>query len=105
MKKFTERALENANTIDLTNEFKSLVEKMLQDVENISPKIEHFFSDKAFSDNPKLVAAFKNLEPAVKGNVRVKDQIHSWLIHQMQNMSKVIDGMKKTVDHVEKNSQ
>jgi ElaB/YqjD/DUF883 family membrane-anchored ribosome-binding protein len=104
MKKFTDKKLENANTVDLTIEFKSMVEKMLNDIEELSPKIEELFSDQAFSANHKLVAAFKNLEPAVKGNKRVKDQIHSWLIHQMQNMAKTVEGMKKTVDHVEQNS-
>jgi len=104
MKKYTDKKMENANTVDLTEEFKSMVDSILKDVEEISPKIEELFSDKAFSSNPKLTAAFKNLQPAVKGNVRVKDQIHSWLIHQMQNMAKTVDGLKKTVEHVEKNS-
>lgn len=104
MKKYTDKTLEEHNQKDLEAEFKFLVEKMLNDVEELSPKIEEFFSDQAFSNNHKLVSSFKNLEPAVKGNKRVKDQLHSWLIHQMNSLSKTLEGIKKTVDHVEKNS-
>lgn len=104
MKKFSVKKLENVNTMDLVLEFKNVVNNILKDIEIVSPKIEELFSDQAFSENHKLVASFKNLEPAVKSNKNVNDQIYSWLIQQMNTMSKTIKGMQKTVEHVEKHS-
>lgn len=103
MKRYTEKALENNNQKDLEAEFKSIVERVLNVIKEVSPKVEELFSDEAFSMNHKLASSFKNLDP-IKGNKKVKEQLHSWLIHQMNNMSKTVEGIKKTVEHVEKNA-
>jgi len=74
--------------------------KLLEQIEKLSPEIEEIFSDDNVSGDKNVSAVFKNLQPIVRSNKEVKEQMYVWLNQKIAQIQKDFNAISSTVERM-----